>query len=467
MGSFLKHRQELNRYEKAILNLRCGSRAFRSLVSGVSRVVRLAGAQENEHLQTIWDTGANVTGPAFFFFMWWVLKTAAEQGVERLYFLARDGQILLKISRIICECWGYNTECRYLYGSRQTWMLPAIDSIGKFELGCIMTCGYNPLSVNLVCSRVNLKPEDIKEVLNRYGFMENQWDKTLTSKERERMEGCLKEKSVQDRIIRNTEPFFKDSFGYLEQEGFLEDVNFGIVDTGWAGRSQFAISKILQKTNCRPQNGLLGFYFGLSEKKKRYNNDKLESFLFDLSLDQKYSFLDYYAIYEIFASSDRGRTIGFSKENGKFCPVFDKPTNEEGIEWGVKIQQESAVKFADEFTKHCRPDIIEEEAVHRIIERILHLFLQRPSMEEATAYGKFIIGVEVTEKDLQEAGPIITHSDFWISGLKAEEKLKGFWPAGSLVRSKMPILHKIWDLYKLLCRLKKTVLIKLGRLKTG
>jgi predicted HAD superfamily hydrolase len=84
--------------------------------------------------QVIWDTTASAVAPMLFGFVHWCLVEAQKKGIQRLYFVARDGQILQKIAQVICHNWGYTIDCRYLYGSRQAWHLPAIQEIGEVEL---------------------------------------------------------------------------------------------------------------------------------------------------------------------------------------------------------------------------------------------------------------------------------------------------------------------------------------------
>ena len=79
----------LNRYEQQMSSCPAVPKEFCSVLAGVSRVTRLSKSYGNNHSQVIWDTGANVIGPAFFFFTWWVLETAKKLNIQRLYFFRR------------------------------------------------------------------------------------------------------------------------------------------------------------------------------------------------------------------------------------------------------------------------------------------------------------------------------------------------------------------------------------------
>ena len=446
MSILLRGKVELNRYEKAILNSRSGSREFRSLVAGVSRAVRLSEIQSNEHLQTIWDTGANVGGPTFFFFVWWVFEGAKKKGIERLYFVARDGQILLKIAELIKERWQYDIECRYLYSSRQAWAVPAIEDIGEFEIDWMVKrdlVGF--ISINMILNRINLRPDEIKDTLKSYDFPEDSWDSNLSRRGLARFKSFLKEKSVKNKIISIADSRFNYTAGYLKQEKLLEDVSYGIVDTGWTAISQFALSKILDKLNKRPKEGVKGFYLGLKEHKKVYKDDKLFSFLFDLSSSIRNYNLRNDAIYEMFAAADHGKTVGYSKKDETFSPVLDKPINKEAVEWGVETQQGSIVKFADEFTKHCKKDFVNEKNAQEVSSAVLNRFIFTPSLAETTAYGEYVHNFQFKKDDFIKVAPVINLPEVLLYGFKIRMFI-GLWPPGSLTRSHLTWVRVLWKL---------------------
>lgn len=439
--------QGLNRYERNILNMRSGTRIFRSLVAGASRVTRLSGIYDDKDMQCIWDTGANVAGPMIFFFVHWILKNSKERGVKRIYFMARDGQILLKVADIIKKRWGYDIECRYLYVSRQALYCPAIDGIGEFELSWMTARDWHKvISIEETCRRAGIKPTDFKESLYKYGFPENVWDKNLFPAELARLRECLQDPVVQEIITRKASAFFENTLSYFRQEGVLDEGKFAIVDLGWAGRLQFAISKIMSKARIRPAEGIPGFYLGLRSDRKIFKNDSTSCFLFDWPIKVK-RYLAHnvfnQTVYEILTCADHGRTIGYTENNGRFNPFFDNRSNEYNIAWGCRIQQDSIVRFSDVFSKHCREDMIDEGVVQHVLEKILYEFMQKPSVIEATVYGKYAFSSEMMEDILWETAPIISHRKLWPIDIITQKRII-FWPSGSLVRSRMPFLRLLW-----------------------
>ena len=67
-----------------------------------------------------------MAGPLLTAFVAWVLQEAKAQGVRRLYFVARDGEVLMAVAQILASRLG-GPELRYLFGSRRAWLAPSAD----------------------------------------------------------------------------------------------------------------------------------------------------------------------------------------------------------------------------------------------------------------------------------------------------------------------------------------------------
>jgi hypothetical protein len=83
-----------------------------------------AGAEhrfEDPHLRAVDEVGRWVAAPLLVPYVLWLLSDARERGLGRLYFVARDGQVLLAIARRLAPRVGFDGELRYLYGSRRSW----------------------------------------------------------------------------------------------------------------------------------------------------------------------------------------------------------------------------------------------------------------------------------------------------------------------------------------------------------
>jgi len=70
-----------------------------SLLAGCSRLVRLGGTGTTAQHQRLRELAAHTAGPFLCGFVLWVLQTAKAIGFKRLYFISRDGLILLKVAK--------------------------------------------------------------------------------------------------------------------------------------------------------------------------------------------------------------------------------------------------------------------------------------------------------------------------------------------------------------------------------
>ena len=95
-----------------------------------SRRTRLAAPPDaSETERVIWDVSADVSAPLIALFVDWCLRESRAAGIERLYFLSRDGQVMMQVAEILGLRDSDPTDCRYLYVSRQALLLPAVGDV--------------------------------------------------------------------------------------------------------------------------------------------------------------------------------------------------------------------------------------------------------------------------------------------------------------------------------------------------
>jgi len=99
----------LNRYEHTWEAYREETGGLGSLVAGASRLARL-GIETPAELRPIVDVATGVAGPILAAYVLWVLNNAQREGISRLYFVARDGEILYLIAQRLCERLGLNVN---------------------------------------------------------------------------------------------------------------------------------------------------------------------------------------------------------------------------------------------------------------------------------------------------------------------------------------------------------------------
>ena len=129
LGITTRHfdKAHLSSNELKIISHGC-SRFTTLTLAALSRKSRLTAPASGNQAPPDCDNLLHSTiSPFLLAFVKWVLDEARKAGTNRLYFVARDGQILHKIaSELIRD--DDSIELRYLYGSRKAWLAPSHHS---------------------------------------------------------------------------------------------------------------------------------------------------------------------------------------------------------------------------------------------------------------------------------------------------------------------------------------------------
>ncbi|HZY26220.1 MAG TPA: hypothetical protein VFE71_10360, partial [Bacteroidales bacterium] len=428
----------LNRYEQLISQNNQAPLKFRSLLAGASRLTRLQCQEDDRHRQVIWETATSVIAPLLVGFVNWCLKEADSKGIQRLYFVARDGQILHKIAKILCKNWGYGIDCRYLYGSRQAWRFPVIDSLSQEHLVC--------WTVRSACDEVNIRPEQIKTLLLRHGFPEEMWERELDKQDQKLLKQVFQEPEISNLVIATAKNCRSKIISYFKQEGLDDGIPFGLVDIGWRCSLQKALSDLLCKAGIYPENGTYGFYFGVQRHVKGLPTDRSFAYYYDVanSSARRRQFGEHIYeknLLEVFTAADHGSTIRFEKDGGKYIPILRETINSKALNWGLRVQQEAIVKFTENFSSVIHIDDCKPELFLYVCESVLETFIDIPSREEASSFGSFNFAGDSVERIWLEIAPELTFSLFLKLLIKNEFSTSHMWKQGIMYRSQK-IIYK-------------------------
>lgn len=422
----------LNKYEQALL---LKNTAYtRAIAESMSLVLNKEEMDNN----VIYGTGVSVVGPVFFLFVKWVMEKAVENGFERLYFFARDGQLLVEIAKIISKKFKYNIQCRYIYGSRHALLFPALKKIGDSELDWLLRSTLKDYNINEIFSRLNLKPDIIYEELQSHGLPERIWNKTFNWNLEKKFSECLKNSKTLEKIRPYIEKSRENVIGYFKQEGLFNNGNFAVVDIGWSGSMMQAIYKILKSDGWNYSRGLTGFYFSL--QLKELSSNILIPYIDVTHASNRMKRLMNRVVLEVFSQADHGMTVAYQKkpeQSGKYYPILSNIGVQSALEWGVKLQQQGALEFV-----RCLTELYPDKNYFKgdgidIVKKLLIEFIEKPTLEESVVYGKCLFAEEQTEKDLAEIAPVISKKDFflWLFGFKKMKKNFFYWLPASLKRS--------------------------------
>ena len=390
-----------NRYEKAIIHSNIKEPWIYSQIAGISRATRLTSCCHEEpqkDLSEAANIAANVIAPLLSSFVAWVFQDARERGLERLYFVARDGFILLKIVRAM---FGETTPSfHYLYGSRQAWNVPSVFKVDKKDLEFLIFNGQSSAPAHNL-KRLNIDPEEISAVLVEHGFPKSSWKDQLEGDGITRFWSVIEHPEVAKLILNRARSSRDSALDYFEQEGLLLDNKWALVDIGWTLRTQSSLRKILSS---RGQSYTRGYFLGISNN-RYFASDYgichgfiVEEFINNSAkLAIKTLFQNRGLIDQVFTMADHGSTIGYTyQENGQVIPktaaVLHNPKRQQFLE---RVHATTLT-----YTQEIAKTNLAEEYLDEIKSAALlttQIFISRPTRKEVRAIAKIPVSDDPNE----------------------------------------------------------------------
>lgn len=375
------------RYEEAPTTTPLGDDLTLSLYNGTRRKLRLNAPDLNPHQSIIYETTLAVSAPLIVTYTAWCLRQAQQRGLNRLYFLARDGEILHQTAKRLGPHLAPDVRLNYLYASRQALLLPAI--LGDLEPELVWILARTALlTPRIALLRVGLKPEQATSVLSQAGFPSNTWDLHLTDEARQRFGACLLSPSIADQIRAQAQAARLTATAYFQQEGLCNDPNFAVVDVGWNGTLQRSISRLLEQAGCA--GPVTGLYFGLHSRRMHKSNDVMLACMSDYQNPTRLDSIDYLIpLLELFFAASHGGVTGYTRDQeGRIGPVLRDQDNSSGARWGLSAQHRGILDLAAVWANF--PELLDPASLRDIMTDRLELFARMPSHAEAKAYGAFL-----------------------------------------------------------------------------
>lgn len=389
-----------------------GTQLQRSLVAGAIKAGRLAFPGGSEHERTLWRVGSNVAAPLLYAYVAWTIAEARHRGIRHLYFLSRDGQVLLEIARTILAADKQpEPTCGYLFASRQSWHLPAITSFDAHVLSWLSDAAGSS-SIRSLLSRVELRPEACRSALESIGISEEDWDRPHT--EASHLSTLLSDPDIQALILENAAKARKRILRYLRNQGFGGKEPVGIVDLGWHGRLQRSLHDILESDTGTSGGSVTGFYLALKSVPAGLPPDRLVTF----SRDNSWLGPAPIQLCETFCTADHRGVRGFQDEpDGSVSPVFSE-TSEQAIRvWGFEALRAGiieTVRLLSQAQQTLDLDCAEVvAALSAAAQQAFIEFVERPDAAEASAFGSFPFELDQAHEKIEELAPRVSTLQLW------------------------------------------------------
>lgn len=383
----------LNRYEQALGGHAVATGGLASAMAGASRLARLRSPGHTAHERSLVEVAAGVAAPVLCGWMLWVLRRAVQDGLTRLYFVSRDGQVLLDVARRLERRLKTGIELRYLHGSRQAWMLAGVADPEKLEA---LNDDRDHRSVTSVAAALGLEPAQIVSLLPTGLRPEAEWERDLSRAERKQMSLLASLPAVQQLSVARAAQQQSVLADFLRQEGLQDASTAGVVDVGWRGRTTRALAGSLTRAEM-PVPGRF-FFFGLGDDAHRVVGPDLvphlEAYYYDRAAG--HGFVDHpanlTACIEMFCAADHGTVTGYERSDGAVVPTLaQSPTAV--LQWGLPPVRAAIAAFVD--VLELDDELVDRHAdVRPALSDVLRLFWEQPAPQEVEAWGAFPADVD-------------------------------------------------------------------------
>ena len=403
----------LNRYEELLDQASWDTSGLGAAFAGASRLARLSVTVETEREEAIRDVAAGVAAPVLIGYVLWLLHRAHDLGLSRLYFIARDGQTLADIARILVERLGFAIEIRYLYASRRTTNLAAVLEGNDEELAWVYR-ERSIVSPEKLLARLDIAWEEMTGLLN--GAVVERAAPGTTDEAFDAISNALRSGPGRTLLLERAAQRRQTIASHLQQEGVLDGGRYGLVDFGGIGTQMRALHDLMVHEGApAPSVFLIGLDSladaGLPQTVDAGSwIDKTECYLYDhrrkLGYRRRRGFG---TCVQMFCAADHGTVTGYENGDGRMKPVLSPEVDEPLIAWGLPVVQETLRHVAK--TVVIDEDLVDLRAdLREISSELIGLFWSSPTREEAVAWGAFpFVGAEA---EGEAAKPLATRY-FW------------------------------------------------------
>lgn len=381
-----------NRYERLLDEAAAESDGLAGSLAGASRLARNSFGDLGSHERTIVDSTAGVAAPLLIGFVLWTFRQALADGVRRLYFVSRDGQLLLAVAELLAARLRLDLELRYLYGSRQAWRAPAVDlddprAIASLLPGRINGGVLEAVSVEAVLARFGIQPVAIAPALSAIGLPEPEWTRAMREQEIDALHDLIRgDAGVRTALAGAQRENRARVVDYLRQEGLGDGTPSGMVDLGTGATLYNALADLLETAGLAVPRA---YYLGQRRDGVPSNARIPQRYLFDAREERGFcSHAGLIGFLEAVCSADHGSVVGYRRDDRRIHAV----TAADGVgpvrAWGHDRVREALLASAAHLVLH--EDCVDWQAdVRAATMRAFEAFWLAPTPEEARVWGAF------------------------------------------------------------------------------
>lgn len=330
-------------------------------------------------------------GPVLYGFIKWMYEDLKKEGIQEVYFMARDGYIMQKVYREL----GYNNDIpdKYFEASRRSLRVPSYCDDYNLENVIKESPLLSTTNMEQLLDSLGLEISDYKEKIEKYGFTLEEHIKRDELINNDQFIKFYEE--IKQDVIDNSSTEKENLIKYLKQYDFNKKI--AIVDIGWGGSMQKNLIQTLDNQGI--SNNITGYYLGLSKKSKQNlaaNGYKAKGYLFDcLNNDtDKDVVIAFRPLFETLFLEQSGSVKCYEiHEDGKTVAVryeYEYVKDGELSHEAKKVRniQSGAVDFARDFKNSKVSMYINSD--EEILFKYMYETGTNPNMEDVRKFGDFI-----------------------------------------------------------------------------
>ena len=295
---------------------------------GCARLARIYGKKS-----TAYRMGCSIGGVLLYPYIHWLLEDSREKGMERLYFIARDGFLLKEMADCLLALREWDIETKYVYGSRVAWRIPEGED-WKEEVYQIYWRSYEKLikEPSDLAAFLQVTEEELLPYLPK--VMKDPKRIWTVSAIKVTLDWLLGNQEFSKLLSKKYQEKRELLLAYLQQEIDTKKGAFAFVDLAGTGFTQECVARVMREY----YTGEIHNYF--------YRRDMVKEGQCTSHVFYPY-YVRFYVLLEMMCRAPHGQTMGYQrKQEGRVEPILSTADGEAIKEHGVPEFIEGAKEFA-------------------------------------------------------------------------------------------------------------------------
>jgi len=310
-------------------------RASSNKLDYVNTVIRSA----NRHQSVLYQMGYEILGPALTVFIHNMVELAQKDGIEMLFFVARDGYAMKKIYETLRDDMYADRRlppAKYMCIGREPVRLASLSKLTVTEIleiqAYMIGSGKRNITLRDVLRSYGMEADDFNRNVNKYDI---DFDEIIVDPcQNNRLQEVLQSTNFRNFIQEKSDEARKLLRDYLVNIEFFRKHRVAFVDGQSEGLTKLLLERALAEDGGYPIT--YGYYFDLVNLGARkaganFGLSRVKGIVSDWQISGQLAqlpFINIGVLLEIFAHPNHGLTVGYKEVNGKTVPLFRRTPQE-------------------------------------------------------------------------------------------------------------------------------------------